>query len=169
MSADTEYANAREHQTMHIQEDAYWRRQADNFDHQLSEAEEEIHQLQRKVDRLEQQLEDASSYDGGHAGKHPHHQHSFESSNGPDRNATPASWMSLVPKSQALTSYAQTAAMNSAVQQNVHMSGPEEASYLPLPPSAPLMATPSNLSTISRVPNGHPLLPLNQILSRLGK
>jgi chromosome segregation ATPase len=51
---------------MHIQEDVYWRRQADNFDHQLSEVEEEIHQLQRKVDRLEQQLEDNLSYDGGH-------------------------------------------------------------------------------------------------------
>jgi chromosome segregation ATPase len=69
---------------MHIQEDAYWRRQADNFDRQLSEAEEEIRRLQRKVDRLEQQLEDNSSYDRGCVGKHPHHQQSFKSSNGPD-------------------------------------------------------------------------------------
>jgi hypothetical protein len=143
---------------MHIQEDAYWRRQADKFDCQLSEAEEEIHQLQRKIDKLEQQLKDTSSYDGGCTGKHPRHQHSFESSNGPDRNAMPASWMSLVPESQAPTSYAQTVATNTAVQQDVHMSGPEEASYLPLPPSAPLMATPSNLSTIPQgVQWTHPL------------
>jgi hypothetical protein len=133
---------------MHIQEDAYWRRQADKFNCQLSEVEEEIHRLQRKINKLEQQLEDTSSYDGGRAGKHPRHQHSFKSSNGPDRNATPASWTSLVPESRAPTSYAQTAAMNPAVQQDVHMSGPEEASYPPLPLSAPLMATPSNLSTI---------------------
>jgi hypothetical protein len=150
MSADTEYADARERRTMHIQEDAYWRRQADNFDRQLSDAEEEIHRLQRKIDKLEQQLEDTASYDGGRAGKRPRHKHSFESSNGPDRNATPASWTSLVPDSRAPTSYAQTVTTNPAEQQDVHMSGPEEASYPPLPPSAPSMATPSTLSTITR-------------------
>lgn len=42
ISADIDYADARERRMMHIQEDAYWRRQADNFDRQLSEAEEEI-------------------------------------------------------------------------------------------------------------------------------
>jgi hypothetical protein len=65
MSADTEYADARECRTMHIQEDAYWRRQADKFNRQLSEAEEEIHRLQRKINKLEQQLKDTSSYDRG--------------------------------------------------------------------------------------------------------
>jgi hypothetical protein len=61
MSANTEYADTRERQTMHIQEDVYWRRQADKFNHQLSEVEEEIHQLQRKIDKPEQQLEDTST------------------------------------------------------------------------------------------------------------
>jgi len=150
ISADTDYADARERRTMHIQEDAYWRRQADNFDRQLSEAEEEIRRLQRKVDRLEQQLEDSSSYDGGRAGKRPRHQQSFESSNGPDRNATPASWTSLVPEVRAPTSYAQTAATRPAAQQDVDMTGPEEANYPPLPPPAPPMAMPSNLTTIPR-------------------
>ncbi|KAF8227707.1 hypothetical protein L208DRAFT_1379662 [Tricholoma matsutake] len=120
ISADIEYSDARERQTMHIQEDAYWRRQADNFDRQLSEVEEEIRRLQRK------------------------------SSNGPNQNATPASWTSLVPKAQAPTSYAQTAATRPAAQQDVDMTGPEEANYPPLPPPAPPMVTPSNLPTIPR-------------------
>jgi exonuclease VII small subunit len=150
ISADTDYADAREHRMMHIQEDAYWRRTADSFDRQLSEAEEEIHRLQRKVDRLEQQLEDTSSYDRGCTGKRPCHQHSFESSNGPNRNATPASWMSLVPEAWAPNSYAQTAATRPAAQQDVDMTGPEEANYPPLPPPAPLMAMPLNIPTIPR-------------------
>jgi TolA-binding protein len=150
ISANTDYADARERRTVHIQEDAYWRRKAVSFDCQLLEAEEEIRQLQRKVDRLEQQLEDNLSYDRGRAGKHPRHQQSFESSNGSDRNATPASWTSLVPEAQAPNSYAQTAATRPAAQQDVDMTGPEEANYPPLPPPAPPMAMPSNIPTIPR-------------------
>jgi hypothetical protein len=54
-----------------------------------------------------------------------------------------------VPKAQAPTSYAQTAVTRPATQQDVNMTGPKEANYPPLPPPTPLMAMPSNLSTIS--------------------